>query len=82
MRIRGGKKELIEKIYQGYDIAFDVEGGYIEYTEHLQGYYASAQSIGCLYLWKNVYNWNTKIDVVRALNRILEEIEILEAEKI
>ena len=76
MRIKGGKKELIFLLYQGYDIAFDRIGeNAAEYRTYTQGTYQNRRQASCDYYFRNTTCWDSIADAARGLEFIIEEIE-------
>lgn len=73
-KINGGKNKLIEKIKQGYNIRFDL----VEKTIYWNTYTRKDCITKYTYFFDNVYNWNTKKQVLEALQKIFEHFDYIE----
>jgi hypothetical protein len=72
-KITGGKKELINKIFQGYSIKCFLEGKKILWDID--------DCIGaCDYRFNNSYTWKSKKQCNEALKKILEHFDYIEKE--
>ena len=67
-KIIGGKKTLIKKIYEGYNIAFYVQKDGIYYVPTLK----KTGDVAATLAWGNFYNWDSLAQVEKELPGIIQ----------
>lgn len=73
-KYKGGKKELLSLIFQGYSIRFDKISNFIITYER----YIRKDSISVnTYFFDNIYNWSSKKECKQALERIEEYFDYI-----